>query len=232
MAKRKLKRFEEMKKFSNVLQPEFNEVYNKDFAFKGKWNKSFFQNDNPIIVDLGCGKGEYTIELARRFEEKNYIGIDIKGARIWKGAKQALDENINNAAFIRTRVELINSFFDSNEIDEIWLLFPDPQPKKKKKRLTSGKFLNLYKKILRTDGIVHLKTDSDLLYLYTLEIAKYNNLEVECFTDDLYNSNFIDDSLSIKTYYENQFLEQGSNINYLRFKLNNQSLIEESAEVT
>lgn len=232
MAKRKLKRFEEMKKFSNVLQPEFNEVYNKDFAFKGKWNKSFFQNDNPIIVDLGCGKGEYTIELARRFEEKNYIGIDIKGARIWKGAKQALDENIKNAAFIRTRVELINSFFDSNEIDEIWLLFPDPQPKKKKKRLTSGKFLNLYKKILRTDGIVHLKTDSDLLYLYTLEIAKYNNLEVECFTDDLYNSNFIDDSLSIKTYYENQFLEQGSNINYLRFKLNNQSLIEESAEVT
>jgi len=170
--------------------------------------------------------------LARRFEEKNYIGIDIKGARIWKGAKQALDENINNAAFIRTRVELINSFFDSNEIDEIWLLFPDPQPKKKKKRLTSGKFLNLYKKILRTDGIVHLKTDSDLLYLYTLEIAKYNNLKVECFTDDLYNSNLIDDSLSIKTYYENQFLEQGSNINYLRFKLNNQSLIEESAEVT
>ncbi len=232
MAKRKLKRFEEMKKFSNVLQPEFNEVYNKDFAFKGKWNKSFFQNDNPIIVDLGCGKGEYTIELARRFEEKNYIGIDIKGARIWKGAKQALDENIKNAAFIRTRVELINSFFDSNEIDEIWLLFPDPQPKKKKKRLTSGKFLNLYKKILRTDGIVHLKTDSDLLYLYTLEIAKYNNLEVECFTDDLYNSNFIDDSLSIKTYYENLFLEQSSNINYLRFKLNNQSLIEESAEVT
>lgn len=232
MAKRKLKRFEEMKKFSNVLQPEFNEVYNKDFAFKGKWNKSFFQNDNPIIVDLGCGKGEYTIELARRFEEKNYIGIDIKGARIWKGAKQALDENIKNAAFIRTRVELINSFFDSNEIDEIWLLFPDPQPKKKKKRLTSGKFLNLYKKILRTDGIVHLKTDSDLLYLYTLEIAKYNNLKVECFTDDLYNSNLIDDSLSIKTYYENQFLEQGSNINYLRFKLNNQSLIEESAEVT
>lgn len=232
MAKRKLKRFEEMKKFSNVLQPEFNEVYNKDFAFKGKWNKNFFQNDNPIIVDLGCGKGEYTIELARRFEEKNYIGIDIKGARIWKGAKQALDENIKNAAFIRTRVELINSFFDSNEIDEIWLLFPDPQPKKKKKRLTSGKFLNLYKKILRTDGIVHLKTDSDLLYLYTLEIAKYNNLEVECFTDDLYNSNLIDDSLSIKTYYENQFLEQGSNINYLRFKLNNQSLIEESAEVT
>ncbi len=232
MAKRKLKRFEEMKKFSNVLQPEFNEVYNKDFAFKGKWNKSFFQNDNPIIVDLGCGKGEYSIELARRFEEKNYIGIDIKGARIWKGAKQALDENINNVAFIRTRVELINSFFDSNEIDEIWLLFPDPQPKKKKKRLTSGKFLNLYKKILRTDGIVHLKTDSDLLYLYTLEIAKYNNLKVECFTDDLYNSNLIDDSLSIKTYYENQFLEQGSNINYLRFKLNNQSLIEESAEVT
>jgi len=232
MAKRKLKRFEEMKKFSNVLQPEFNEVYNKDFAFKGKWNKSFFQNDNPIIVDLGCGKGEYSIELARRFEEKNYIGIDIKGARIWKGAKQALDENINNVAFIRTRVELINSFFDSNEIDEIWLLFPDPQPKKKKKRLTSGKFLNLYKKILRTDGIVHLKTDSDLLYLYTLEIAKYNNLKVECFTDDLYNSNLINDSLSIKTYYENQFLEQGSNINYLRFKLNNQSLIEESAEVT
>ena len=232
MAKRKLKRFEEMKKFSNVLQPEFNEVYNKDFAFKGKWNKNFFQNDNPIIVDLGCGKGEYTIELARRFEEKNYIGIDIKGARIWKGAKQALDENIKNAAFIRTRVELINSFFDSNEIDEIWLLFPDPQPKKKKKRLTSGKFLNLYKKILRTDGIVHLKTDSDLLYLYTLEIAKYNNLKVECFTDDLYNSNLIDDSLLIKTYYENQFLEQGSNINYLRFKLNNQSLIEESAEVT
>lgn len=232
MVKRKLERFEEMEKFSNVLQPRFNELYNKDFTLKGKWNKNFFQNDNPIVLELGCGKGEYTVELAKRTEEKNYIGIDIKGARIWKGAKQALEENVKNAAFLRTRIELIGSFFDADEIDEIWIIFPDPQPKKKKKRLTSSKFLNLYKNFLKTDGLIHLKTDSNLMYTYTLEITKHNNLNIECFTDDLYKSGLINDSLSIKTFYENQFLEQGSNIYYLRFKLNNQSPIEELKEDT
>lgn len=221
-----------MGKFSNVLQPAFDDVYNKDHRLKGKWNKSFFKNDNPIVLELGCGKGEYTVELAKRTVEKNYIGIDIKGARIWKGAKQALEENIKNAAFLRTRIELISSFFDKNEIDEIWIIFPDPQSKEKKKRLTSGKFLNLYKNILKTDGLVHLKTDSNLMYTYTREIIKHNNMEIECFTDDLYKSCLLNNSLSIKTFYENQFLEQGSNIYYLCFKLNNLSTIEELKEDT
>ncbi len=230
MTKGKLEKFQEMENFSNVLQPRFNDVFSKDYPLKGKWNKSYFHNDNPVILELGCGKGEYTVELAEKFKEKNFIGIDIKGARIWKGAKQALENNISNAVFLRTRIELINSFFNTEEVNEIWLIFPDPQPKKKKKRLTSSRFLNSYKMILKKNGLVHLKTDSELLYNYTLEILKHNNLEIDYFTNDLYNSNLVNDILSIKTYYENQFLEQGSNIYYLRFKLNNKSIIEESEE--
>ena len=229
MTKSKLERFEEMKKFSNVLQPAFVEVYHKDHKLKGKWNKNFFGNDNPVILELGCGKGEYTVELAKRFKEKNFIGIDIKGARIWKGAKKALNETINNAVFLRTRIELINSFFDKNEIDEIWITFPDPQPKNKKKRLTSGRFLNLYQAFLKPDGYVHLKTDNALLYNYTIEILKHNKLEIEYCTDDLYDTSLDNDILSVKTFYENIFLEQGLKIYYLKFKLAGKSLIEEVA---
>ena len=230
MTKRKLERFEEMKKFGNVLQPAFDKVYQKDFKFKGKWDRDFFGNDNPIVLELGCGKGEYTIELAKRFKKINYIGIDIKGARMWKGAKKALAESINNAAFLRTRIELINSFFDTNEIDEIWITFPDPQPKNKKKRLTSGRFLNAYQKFLKHNGLIHLKTDNNSLFNYTLKIVKHNKLEIEYFTDNLYSSFIDNEILSVKTYYENRFLEQGQRIYYLRFKLNNKSLIEEIAE--
>jgi tRNA (guanine-N7-)-methyltransferase len=230
MTKGKLKKFEEMEKFSNVLQPGFYDVFNKDHQLKGKWHKVYFKNNNPIILELGCGKGEYTVELAKKFKEKNFIGIDIKGARIWKGAKLALEDNIKNAVFLRARIEFVNSFFVADEVDEIWLIFPDPQPKKKKKRLTSARFLNSYKEILKTNGTVHLKTDSQLLYDYTMGIVKHNNLEIECFTDDLYNSSLVDDILSIRTYYENQFLEHGLKIYYLRFKLDNQSVVEEYEE--
>jgi tRNA (guanine-N7-)-methyltransferase len=227
MIKRKLERFEEMKKFGNVLQPPFHEVYHKDYKLKGKWNEDLFGNDNPVVLELGCGKGEYTVELARKFKEKNHIGIDIKGARIWKGAKIALDETINNAVFLRTRIELINSFFGKNEIDEIWITFPDPQPKSKKKRLTSSRFLNLYRGFLKQGGLIHLKTDNELLYNYTLEIIEYNKLEIEYCTDDLYDSLADNDILSVKTFYEIKFLEQGLKIYYLRFKLAGNTIIEE-----
>jgi tRNA (guanine-N7-)-methyltransferase len=228
MTKRKLERFEEMKMFDNVLQPSFHEVFNKDYKLKGKW-KDLFGNDNPIIVELGCGKGEYTVELARRFKEKNYIGIDIKGARIWKGAKRALDEKINNAVFLRTRIDFINSFFDRNEVDEIWITFPDPQPKNKKKRLTSSRFLNLYSAFLKPGGPVHLKTDNTLLYEYTFEILRYNGLEIEYYTDNLYDSANDDEILSVRTFYENRFLEQGLKIYYLRFRLDNNIKVKEVA---
>jgi len=227
MTKRKLERFEEMKGFRNVLQPAFDEVYRKDFRLKGRWNSDFFKNNNPIILELGCGKGEYTVELAKRFKDINYIGIDIKGARIWKGAKEALAETINNAAFLRTRIELIESFFDTNEIDEIWITFPDPQLKNKKKRLTSSRFLNSYQKFLKQNGFIHLKTDNEILYNYTMKILNHNKLEIDHFTQNLYDSFNENNILSVKTYYENKFLEQGLRIYYLRFRLNNKSSIEE-----
>ncbi|UCH13911.1 MAG: tRNA (guanosine(46)-N7)-methyltransferase TrmB [Bacteroidales bacterium] len=230
MTKRKLERFEEMKEFGNVLQPAFDEVYQKDFRLKGRWNSDFFENDNPVVLELGCGKGEYTVELARRFKEINYIGIDIKGARMWKGAKKALAESINNAAFLRTRIELISSFFDTNEIDEIWITFPDPQPKNKKKRLTCSRFLNAYQKFLKNNGIIHLKTDNISLFNYTIKIIKHNKLEIDYSTDNLYSSIIDNEILSVKTFYENKFLEQGQNIYYVRFKLNNKTLIEEIEE--
>lgn len=230
MTKRKLERFEEMKGFTNVLQPAFDEVYNKDFGLKGRWNRDFFGNYNPIILELGCGKGEYTVELARRFKDKNFIGIDIKGARIWKGAKKAIGETINNAAFLRTRIELINSFFDTNEIDEIWITFPDPQPKNKKKRLTSSRFLKSYQKFLKQYGFIHLKTDNEALFNYTMQIVNHNKLEIDYVTENLYESCNENEILSVKTYYENKFLEQGLKIYYLRFKLNIESFIEEIAD--
>ncbi len=219
-----------MKKFSNVLQPEFDEVYKKDFRLKGKWKSDFFENDNPVILELGCGKGEYTVELAKRFKDINYIGIDIKGARIWKGAKRALAETINNAAFLRTRIELINSFFDTDEIDELWITFPDPQPKNKKKRLTSGRFLNSYQKFLKQNGLIHLKTDNEILYNYTMKMIRHNKMDIDYFTENLYGTCYENDILSVKTYYEDKFLEKGLKIYYLRFKLNNKTVIEEITE--
>ena len=168
MTKRKLERFTEMAHFRNVLQPGFDEVFGRKHPIMGKWHDTFFGNDNPIVIELGCGKGEYTVGLAKKFPEKNFIGIDIKGSRMWRGAKSAIEENLKNTGFLRTRIEFINSFFDKDEVDEIWLTFPDPQPKKSNKRLSSCRFLNMYSNFLKQEGYIHLKTDSELLYSYTL----------------------------------------------------------------
>ena len=180
MGKRKLGQFEELNTFSNVFQPSIDEVFGKDYRLKGKWAAGHFKNTNPVILELGCGKGEYTVGLAGLFPGQNFIGIDIKGARIWAGARQAIREKIPNVAFIRTRVEFITSVFGRDEVDEIWLTFPDPQLKTKrnKKRLTASKFLNSYREFLKDGGIVHLKTDNSVLYNYTLELVKNNGYRI------------------------------------------------------
>ena len=230
MGKKKLVRFAEMDTFDHVVQAEFSEVFQKDYKLKGCWNSQFFQNDNPIILELGCGKGEYTVGLAKQNPDKNFIGIDIKGARMWRGAKTAADSGMKNVGFVRTRIDLINSFFAENEISEIWITFPDPQPKKHYKRLTSTRFLNYYQKLIRNNGIVHLKTDSQELYNYTKTLVEHNKLETEIYSDNLYNSNIVDPVLSIKTYYEQQFLQKGKPITYIKFKLDINKNLEEPEE--
>ncbi len=217
MAKNKLQKFADMASYSNVFQYPFSVLKEKGFDLKGGWNKDFFKNENPIVLELGCGKGEYTVGLAKLFPEKNFVGIDIKGARMWTGAKQALDENLTNAAFLRTHIELIDHFFASGEVAEIWLTFPDPQMRKVSKRLTSTRFMKLYRKILIPEGIVHLKTDSQFLYTYTCEMVKLNSYSVLAETDDLYHSHVADEILSIQTFYEKQWIERGLNIKYLKF---------------
>jgi len=221
LGKGKLRRFDELSHFNRVFQPSMAEISGKEYHLKGKWKQEVFHNNNPLILELGCGKGEYTIGMARHFPGKNFIGVDIKGARMWKGAKASHEENILNAAFLRTRIEMISSFFAPDEVDEIWITFPDPQPteRRKKKRLTGPTFLRHYQGFLVDNGIMHLKTDSDLLYDYTLNLIKENELEILFYTSDLYSSDIVDDILGIKTYYEQKFLETGSNINYLKFRL-------------
>ena len=227
MTKRKLERFNEMKSFQNVIQPRFEDVFNKDFQLKGKWNIEYFKNNNPIILELGCGKGEYTVGLAGLFRNKNFIGIDIKGARIWKGAKTALDEKLNNVIFIRTRIETINSFFDKNEISEIWITFPDPQPEKPKKRLTSSRFLNSYKQFLRSDGFIHVKTDNEELVDHTRQLIIHNHLKLYVNCSDIYKGKVNNEAIYIQTFYEKQFIEQGLTIKYLKFQLSDEKNIEE-----
>ncbi|MDD4777101.1 MAG: tRNA (guanosine(46)-N7)-methyltransferase TrmB [Fermentimonas sp.] len=216
MAKNKLAKFAEMATYKNVFQIPFNRLKTEGFPLKGKWN-TYFKNNNPIILELGCGKGEYTVGLARKFPEKNFIGIDIKGARIWKGATEALNDNLENVAFIRTQIEFISYFFSNDEVSEIWITFPDPQMKKVNKRLTSTRFMKEYSKILKDKGIIHLKTDSNFLYSYTSAMIEENQLPVLFDTDDLYNSLHEDDILGIKTYYEQQWLECGLTIKYIKF---------------
>jgi len=222
VTKNKLERFAEMKTFSNVIEPSFDEVFNADYKLKGSWRKKFFENNHPIILELGCGKGEYTVNLAKQYPGINFIGVDIKGARMWKGAKKAREEGLNNTVFLRTRIDFINSFFEPNEINEIWVTFPDPQPKKAKKRLISTKFLSYYQKILKNNGIVHLKTDNSNIYEYACKIASINHLDVLKKTHDIHNSN--DEELKpiveIQTFYEKKFMEEGKTIKYLSFKLN------------
>lgn len=221
--KGKLEKFEELKSFTNVFQFKFEEITN-DFPLKGKWAKDYFKNDNPVILELGCGKGEYTLGLARQFPDKNFIGVDIKGNRIWKGSKIALNEGLSNVAFVRVYIDHIESFFGKDEISEIWLTFPDPQMKRKNKRLSSPRFLSKYKNLLVDGGIIHLKTDSLELFDYTLEVIKENHYELIASTYDLYNdiNNIgldITSILSIKTFYEEMFLKEGKKTNYLKFKL-------------
>lgn len=221
MGKNKLAKFEELANLDRVFQPAFEEVFQKDFHLKGKWSSEVFRNQNPIVLELGCGKGEYTTGMATKFTDKNFVGVDIKGARIWRGARTVNENNILNAAFLRTRIEFINSFFSKNEVSEIWLTFPDPQEKKrrKKKRLTGSRFLNLYRSFLLDKGLVHLKTDNQILFDYTRELAGFNGLEILFSTADLYNSDYDNEILNIKTFYEKQFLEKGTSIKYIVFRL-------------
>ena len=219
MGKNKLKKFGEMETFSNVFQYPYSVLMQQGFPLKGKWHSDFFGNDNPIVLELGCGKGEYTVGLAKRFPDRNFIGVDIKGARMWTGAKQAVADNMPNVAFVRTNIELIASFFAPGEVSEIWITFPDPQMRKTNKRLTSVRFLNLYRRILEPGGIINLKTDSPFLYTYTRELVRLNGLPVEVDTDDLYASGMADDILEIRTFYEQQWLARGLTIKYLRWRL-------------
>ena len=230
MTKKKMQRFSELETFAHVIQPKFEEVFGRDFYLKGLWQRNRFQNGNPVVLELGCGKGEYTTGLAKRFPVKNFIGVDIKGSRIWKGARSALGEQLANVLFLRTRIEMIGSFFGPDEVDEIWLTFPDPQLKKKRKRLTSARFLNTYRTFLKNNGLVHLKTDNTVLYLYTLDLVEKNRLNLRFHSDDLYNSGFTNDILDIKTFYEHRFLDQGMKITYLCFELPHDKVIEEPVE--
>ena len=216
MAKNKLTKFAEMASYENVFHSPYEKLREEGFSLKGKWH-TYFKNDNPIILELGCGKGEYTVGLARKFPAKNFIGIDIKGARMWSGATQARAKQLNNAAFLRSHIELIDNFFSENEVSEIWITFPDPQMKKTNKRLTSTRFMQEYSRILKPEGVIHLKTDSNFLYSYTKEMIVANNLKVLFDTEDLYNSNPEDKILTIQTFYEQQWLERGLNIKYIKF---------------
>lgn len=219
MGKNKLKKFGEMETFPNVFQFSFAALKENGFPLKGKWNEEFFHNDNPIVLELGCGKGEYAVGLAKRYPDRNFIGVDIKGARMWTGAKQSVLDGMTNVAFLRTNIELIAEFFAPGEVSEIWITFPDPQMKKVNKRLTSVRFLTLYRKILKENGLVHLKTDSPFLYTYTDASVKLNGFDVEINTDDLYHSGIDDDILGIQTFYEKQWLARGLTIKYIKFHL-------------
>ena len=216
MGKNKLQKFSEMAEFPHVFESPYAVLQEKGCAFKGRWKQEIFKNNNPIVLELGCGRGEYTVGLGRLFPSKNFIGIDIKGARMWAGAKESKETGMTNVAFIRTNIELIAHFFGASEVDEIWLTFPDPQMKKTNKRLTSTRFIKIYREILSDKGIIHLKTDSNFMFTYTCEMIKANHFPVLIQTEDLYNSGIADEILSIRTAYERQWLERGIPIKYLR----------------
>lgn len=222
-SKNKLKRFSENETFANVIQPTREDVFNNSLALKGHWRSKIFKNNNPIVLELGCGKGEYSVNLAQRNPDKNYVGVDIKGARFWRGAKSALEEGLQNVVFLRIQIELIDHIFEENEVDEIWITFPDPQIKFKrtKHRLTNIDFLNKYKRIIKPDGIVHLKTDSEFMHGYTLGLLHGLGEVVEYAHHDVYNNEFSPREVTeIQTYYEKQYLEENKKITYLKFRFN------------
>ena len=221
-SKNKLRRFRENETFSNVYQPGREDVLNNTFGLKGNWNKEVFKNDNPIVLELGCGKGEYSVELARRYPNTNFIGVDIKGSRFWRGAKTAVEENIPNVAFLRTQIELIENCFGTNEVDEIWITFPDPQIKYKrtKHRLTNAEFLARYKNILKPEGIVNLKTDSEFMHGYTLGLLHGAGHKVLYANHNVYRNEGAPEVVTaIQTFYESQYLEQNKPITYIKFQL-------------
>ena len=220
-SKNKLKRFNENETFTNVIQPSREEVLD-NFSFKGKWH-SFFKNTHPIVIELGCGKGEYTIDLAKKNPDKNFIGIDIKGARFWRGAKTALEDNLGNVAFVRAQIELVDFIFDKEEVDEIWITFPDPQIKYKrtKHRMTNHAFLKKYDHILKKDGVINLKTDSEFMHGYTLGLLHGEGHEIVHANHDVYKDYYSPDEVTgTQTFYEKKYLEKGKAITYIKFKLN------------
>lgn len=220
-SKNKLKRFKENETFANVLQPKREELLAGQFLLKGKWNALYFKNNHPIVLELGCGKGEYSIGLAKKYPNKNFIGIDIKGARFWRGAKTALDEKINNVAFLRTQIELIEHCFAQGEVSEIWITFPDPQIKYKrtKHRLTNADFLNRYKNILTADGQIHLKTDSEFMHGYTIGLLHGLGCNTLYANHNIYNSDGVPTEVTqIQTFYEQFYLQQNKPITYINFK--------------
>ncbi len=231
MGKDKLKRFRENETFGNVFQPKFDEVFRTDYYMKGKWREKYFKNNNPLVLELGCGKGEYTVALAQQNRDINYIGIDIKGARLWRGAKTAVEQNLNNVAFVRSSIDLIASIFDADEVDEIWLTFSDPQPKKPHKRLSSANFLNKYKHFIKQNGKIHVKTDNQMLYEYSCEVAKINNFKIHYNCADVYNNAELPAEVTaIQTFYEKRFLAEGSKIHYLEYEINNAIEMQEAEE--
>lgn len=228
MGKNKLAKFAEMTSFPHVFQVSSSEILSgKPFEYKGKWNESVFKNGNPIVLELGCGKGEYSVNLASLFPEKNFIGVDIKGARMWTGAKESFERKMKNVAFLRTNIEMIHHFFAVDEVSEIWLTFPDPQMKKKSKRLTATNFMKSYQQFVKDGGSIHLKTDSNFMFTYTCEMVRANRYPVIASTDDLYASVSGDPVLNIKTYYEQQWLERGISIKYIQFKLEKRTVFSE-----
>ena len=244
MGKNKLKKFAEMETFHNVFQCGAREMVEDSpiVAMRGKWHEEYFHNDNPIVLELGCGRGEYTVGLAARYPDKNYIGIDIKGARMWAGAKQAELAGMKNVAFLRTNIEMLTHFFAPNEVAEIWITFPDPQMKKATKRLTSTYFMQRYTELLQENGLIHLKTDSPFLYTYTQAMVKENAYPLLVDTCDLYNTeqvslvgnreSDIEEARALQTHYEHQWLDRGLTIKYLRWQLPaNPSLIEPEIDI-